>query len=603
VHATPVPSAFSPPREAQTLKLHSFEAQSESNVHATPLPSFLEPSRDAQTLKLHSPDAQSESNVHATPFASPCPRAGAAAAAPLDDDDDDDELRPPPPRCLAAGFATAFSAAARSRRPISALPEPACDDAAADPVVAHAEPAHCGHAIKLFPSDLSQATTTIRSHKFRMDLSGRHARSSCTKIVSRSARAVFASVGRATLAAWRCRTVMRSAVRIGWVNGIVAAAGVALAMVAWPRSRPDALAHAEALWHASCPVPEIDGACVAVELETPTLPTRCSPGSERRRAVIPRDARKQADALAAFAALGDRRAKLFEGDALREAALAIAVPHDSAQLSAWMATRVAARERAAAKYAELFVGGDPTTTSAALARTAQLAEDLADQLLTLEIPRSVRADEAIDAYCDALTAVAEPAIDTASKLYAACFAKATELGRVSDWSTLCETALERLDPERYPMQSELQSARDHAPWLDAGKRALQLRNYAVATQLFELAPTSYDAIIGLGIAQRGLGELDRAQASYERARDSDPSRGEAYYDLAILDKDFRSNHISDPDPVAALRRSADAYAHARLLFAQFLGKTDSSTERAAAQASMADCDKAMKEIDTYLDQR
>jgi tetratricopeptide (TPR) repeat protein len=397
---------------------------------------------------------------------------------------------------------------------------------------------------------------------------------------------------------------MRSAVRVGLRNGVVAAAGLVAVMMAWRHARTaDAsLERGEQLWRASCPVPEVDGACIELAPATPS--PRCGPASTPRRIVVPRDARKQA---AALAALPGASAKLYEGDALREAALAIAVPRDVEQLRAWLDARTAARDRAAAKYAELFVGGDPLMTSAALARTAQLAEDLADQLLTIEIPSSVRTGEAaedkIEAYCDAMTAVAEPTIATATKLYERCFAKASELGHVSEWSTSCETALERLEPEHYPTASELHGARARAPWLDAGERALELRNYAVAKHLFELAPTSYDARIDLGIALRGLGDLDGAQASYERARDSDPSRDEADYDLAILDKDFRATMTTDPDPAVALRRSRDAYVHARELFARFLLETDRAFERAEAQRSMADCDKAMAQIDAYLDQR
>ncbi|HEY1547573.1 MAG TPA: hypothetical protein VGG28_07130 [Kofleriaceae bacterium] len=390
---------------------------------------------------------------------------------------------------------------------------------------------------------------------------------------------------------------MRIAVRVGALNGLVSVAGLIAVMGAWrythTRQPVDtAYARGDALWHASCPVEEVGGACLRLAPE-PTAPP-CGPGSARPWLVVPRDPRKQA---AALATLGP----LYRGDALREAALAIPVPQDTVHLAAWLKMRAVARERAAATYAELFVGGDPTMTSAALARDAQLADDLANQLLAIEIPSSLDSVES-DAYCDAMIAVAEPALDTATQLYAACFAKATELGHVSEWSTLCEDALERLDPAHYPTANELQGTRARAPWLEAGARALQLRDYAAAKHLFELAPTSYDALIGLGIAQRGLGELDRAQASYERARDFDPSRDEAYYNLAILDADFRAPQTVGPDPRTALRRSRDTYQHARELFAKFLLETDHALERQKAQGLMSGCDDAIAQLDAVLDQ-
>ncbi len=478
---------------------------------------------------------------------------------------------------------------------------------------------------------------------------------------------------------------MRSLVAVGLLSGLVGAVGLfSLTLVSRHPCVEDSDINAtidaslelgEQLWRASCPVHEIDGACIelgpAVEAQPGALPTHCDPASTRHRIVVPRDARKKAAALAAFADVIDRLAwlpmtgghpelrydlglaKLYEGDALREDALAIAFPKDldvTHRLGAWLETRTAAREHAAAKYAEVLAGRETKTMIAASARNAQLAEDVADQLFTLEIPSSVRtgelAENKVDAYCDAMTAAAEPALATAVDMYVACFAKATELDWFSEWSTLCETALERLEPEQYPALNELRRrpghdnptsfgltadnyanglndarrgaldealrsfqaaiARDPSsvlPWIDAGLVTLEFRRYGFAKQLFaravELAPTNYDALIGLGIAERGLRDLDGAEASYERARDSDPIRGDAYYNLGILYKDFRATLASGPDPVTALRRSLAMYERARELFTQFLDKTSRPSERNDAQAAIADCDKAMKQIAAY----
>jgi tetratricopeptide (TPR) repeat protein len=422
----------------------------------------------------------------------------------------------------------------------------------------------------------------------------------------------------------------------------------------------------EQLWHASCPVQEVDGACLEL---APATQSHCGPASQRAWIVVPRDAATKAAALAAFAGVIDRvgawvpatvgrqelrhdlgLAKLYEGDELREAALATPRP-TGLELAAWLTTRAGARDRAAEKYAEVFAAGDPRASLAAAARSAQLADDFADDLFTLAIPSSLRsgelAEDRIDAYCDALTAAAEPVLASAVDKYAACFANANELDRVSDWSALCERALERLEPAKYPALSELRRRAERdapvsvaltadnytnglyyvrlgalvealrsfvaaidgdpsavMPRIDAGLVSLELRRFDAAKRLFasavELAPTSYDAVIGLGIAQRGLGDLDGAEASYARARDLDPSRGDAYYDLAILYKDFRPTAVSDPDPATALRRSRAMYAHARELFGQFLGATRSPIERDEARTAIGDCDKLMKQIDTAI---
>ena len=48
---------------------------------------------------------------------------------------------------------------------------------------------------------------------------------------------------------------------------------------------------------------------------------------------------------------------------------------------------------------------------------------------------------------------------------------------------------------------------------------------AMFAKAVELAPKNYDAIIGLGVAQRGLNDLDGAEASYKKAISIDSSRG------------------------------------------------------------------------------
>ena len=55
------------------------------------------------------------------------------------------------------------------------------------------------------------------------------------------------------------------------------------------------------------------------------------------------------------------------------------------------------------------------------------------------------------------------------------------------------------------------------------------------TKAIELAPKNYDAMVGLGIALRGLKDLDGAEAAYKKAKStSTRKRGDAYYNLGVL---------------------------------------------------------------------
>jgi hypothetical protein len=171
----------------------------------------------------------------------------------------------------------------------------------------------------------------------------------------------------------------------------------------------------EQLWHASCPVHEIDGACVvfapapASALANAPI-TRCGADSKPEAVSVPRDAGKLADALAKLGEVVQqfdarapgtddpelRRAAavalLIEGDAQREAALALAFPRvlDGNALGTWLTARSAAAARANATYARVFAEQDAKTSVAAAARLGQIAEDLGDALVGAEIPRSIR---------------------------------------------------------------------------------------------------------------------------------------------------------------------------------------------------------------------
>ncbi|MCA9676059.1 MAG: tetratricopeptide repeat protein [Kofleriaceae bacterium] len=136
--------------------------------------------------------------------------------------------------------------------------------------------------------------------------------------------------------------------------------------------------------------------------------------------------------------------------------------------------------------------------------------------------------------------------------------------------------------------------------MNVGLITLGFRKYDVAkdqfTKVLELTNNkSYDALIGLGIAQRGLGDLDGAEASYKRAKELDPKRGDAYYNLGVLYKDFLAAKKTD------LRESQGAYRTAKDYFKEFLTKNDiNPDDKDEAKGNMDDCDKVIKSLEDFI---
>jgi tetratricopeptide (TPR) repeat protein len=85
--------------------------------------------------------------------------------------------------------------------------------------------------------------------------------------------------------------------------------------------------------------------------------------------------------------------------------------------------------------------------------------------------------------------------------------------------------------------------------MNFGEVTISFRGYEDGRKAFAsavaLRPESYDAIIGLGTALRGLGEFAEAEAEYERAKQIDGGRPEAYFNLGVLYQDYMSGSVSD----------------------------------------------------------
>jgi tetratricopeptide (TPR) repeat protein len=139
--------------------------------------------------------------------------------------------------------------------------------------------------------------------------------------------------------------------------------------------------------------------------------------------------------------------------------------------------------------------------------------------------------------------------------------------------------------------------------MNVGQIVLSSRNYTEAEAQFrevlKLAKNSYEALIGLGVAHRGQATVLRAQgksaefeqrineaeAMYNRAIAIDRNRPDAYYNLGLLYKDYRTNSEDQARNIAQYRR-------ARQYFQEYLARAERNDEkRSEAQGHVQDCDK------------
>jgi tetratricopeptide (TPR) repeat protein len=135
--------------------------------------------------------------------------------------------------------------------------------------------------------------------------------------------------------------------------------------------------------------------------------------------------------------------------------------------------------------------------------------------------------------------------------------------------------------------------------MNVGLTTLGFRKYDVAKEQFskviELAPkTAYDAYIGLGVALRGLKDYDGAEAQYNAAAKMDPKRGEAFYNLAVLYKDFRA---TKQEPAASI----PTYNKAKDYFRQFIDKGNDPVDVKEAKDQIALIDKTVAQTQKFIE--
>ena len=135
--------------------------------------------------------------------------------------------------------------------------------------------------------------------------------------------------------------------------------------------------------------------------------------------------------------------------------------------------------------------------------------------------------------------------------------------------------------------------------MNVGLTTVNFRKYDVAkdqfTKVLELTSNkNYDAFIGLGLALRGSNDFPGAEDQYNKAMKLDGTRGEAYYNLGVLYKDFKANKAGDLKASQEIDRKAKDY------FSTFLSKAASNEDKAEAKEQIALCDKLITQIDQFL---
>ena len=263
------------------------------------------------------------------------------------------------------------------------------------------------------------------------------------------------------------------------------------------------------LWEQSCPVKTVDGSCIKVARERAvgtkakskrrkgdTTRTQCGADTKLKVTPVDRDPRKLAGAMAAFGEAVkeyDRKGGKTGGDEYQarryyayakfhmaevdyEAFLKVKFPEglnfdpakpaevkkSNEKFEKWFKEKDRLAGKAGGAYTKLITEvKDPTNAIAGAARFGQISQTFSDALYTAEVPAFIRPyEEAVDAYCDRLTEVAEPYEGKSLEGFGACLKASTDFGWFSSWSRLCERELGQIKPEDFPTASELRSEPD-----------------------------------------------------------------------------------------------------------------------------------------------
>jgi tetratricopeptide (TPR) repeat protein len=141
---------------------------------------------------------------------------------------------------------------------------------------------------------------------------------------------------------------------------------------------------------------------------------------------------------------------------------------------------------------------------------------------------------------------------------------------------------------------------------------LSSRNYQEAESHFrevlKIDAKDYDATIGLGVAQRGIAtvlraqgnmaasakRIDAAESTYNAAQKLNNRRGDAYYNLGLLYKDYRTN---DSD----LKKQIEGFRRAKNYFNDYLARVaKNDPKRGEAESNIGACDANIEALNQAI---
>jgi tetratricopeptide (TPR) repeat protein len=229
----------------------------------------------------------------------------------------------------------------------------------------------------------------------------------------------------------------------------------------------------------------------------------------------------------------------------------------------WIRAKTDLGRRLHDRYDSIAALGDPAGAVVAASRIATIEGSFADTLFAAEIPASVRtgefAEEKVDAFCDALTAVAEPVEARAVDDLTTCVTRARdhahgmnvhEVRTIVEAAQPCLGALARLRPTEFPPLDEVFAASELV--------RLQLQVGVVENVA---AATEYDQQNANGVAARVAGNFARAHKAYDRAVAVDAARPEAHYNLGLLEE-FEASKAEADLGLPHYERAIEAFARA-----------------------------------------
>ncbi len=281
------------------------------------------------------------------------------------------------------------------------------------------------------------------------------------------------------------------------------------------------IAHAkigQVLWDESCPVKEVDGACIKVKRgraiakkrkrskkrrKGADIPATCGDDSKMRVTVVSRDKRKSKSARDHFS----KALKLYRGGKARskisgkgkegrinvmekyasaarfhmldkdyEDFLSINVPSglkfdfrkpkkmesDKKRFGKWAQSKTKKMQNLGGNYKKLQQAPNPHFKIAAAARVGQLGQNFTDQILTTPVPSLIKkipdpdmAMDVFDSYCSNLEEKANTLTDITLVNYKACLQVSTKAGWFNEWGKLCERELGQINPSDFPTAAEL----------------------------------------------------------------------------------------------------------------------------------------------------